>query len=97
MARMKQQTEIPGTERKTIKEIDAAAEAYIEARDERMELTKREVEAKSLLLEAMQKHNVDTYCDESATPALLVTLIPGEDKVKVRRLDEEEKVEAENE
>ena len=36
----KRQQEIPGAERQTIKEIDDAAEMYVEARDKRMKLTK---------------------------------------------------------
>ena len=90
MARTKRQQEIPGTERKAIGEIDSAAEAYIEIRDERMALTKQEVEKKGALMAAMQKHKLDTYCDENAVPALLVTLVPGEDKVKVRRAEDED-------
>jgi hypothetical protein len=90
MARTKRQQEIPGTERKAIAEIDSAAEAYIEVRDERMVLTKQEVEKKGELMDAMRKHKLDTYCDENAVPALLVTLVPGEDKVKVRRAEDED-------
>jgi hypothetical protein len=86
MARTKRQQEIPGTKRK----------AYIEVRDERMVLTKQEVEKKGELMDAMRKHKLDTYCDENAVPALLVTLVAGEDKVKVRRAEDDDP-EVENE
>jgi len=57
MAR-KKQTELPGMERKTIREVNDAAEAYVDARDERMRLTEKEVERKQALISAMQKHEL---------------------------------------
>jgi hypothetical protein len=86
----KRQLEIKGTERTTIKEVDTAVEAYVEARDERMKLTDREVEAKEALIAVMRNHKLTVYTDENAVPPLVITLIPGEDKVKVRRAEEEE-------
>lgn len=80
MAKVKKQAEIPGTERKKVAELDHAAEAYVSARDERMELTEREVEARSALISVMRKHNLTVYRDEDAEPPLIVTLVPGEDK-----------------
>jgi translation elongation factor P/translation initiation factor 5A len=57
----KRQKEIPGTERQSIPEIDEAALAYVEARDERMALTDREVEQRELLLRRMTEHKQETY------------------------------------
>lgn len=88
----RRQLSIKGTERETIKEVDTAAEAYVEARDERIRLTKKEVDAKDALVTVMKKHKLDVYRDENAIPPLVVTLIPGEDKVKVRKQQEEEEV-----
>lgn len=79
-----------GTEKKSIKEVDSAAEAYVEVRDERMKLTEREVEARDVLLAVMQKHKLDLYRDDDAAPPLLVTIIEGDAKVKVSRLEEAE-------
>ena len=44
-----------------IPEIEAAAKQYVEVRDRRMALTKDEVEAHGVLLEAMKKAGVDFY------------------------------------
>jgi len=87
--RTKKQLSIPGAERKTIGEIDAAAEAYVSARDERMKLTEQEVASRDALIQVMKKHKVDVYRAD-ASPPLVVTLIPGEDKVKVTRADDDE-------
>ncbi len=92
--RTKKQLQIAGTEKKSIKEVDAAAEAYVEARDERMQLTEREVEARDALITVMKKHKLDLYRDDDAAPPLLVTLIAGEDKVRVSRIDDGESEDA---
>jgi hypothetical protein len=76
-------------EKKSIKEVDLAAEAYCEARDERMKLTEKEVEARDSLLAVMQKHKLDLYRDDDASPPLLVTIIAGDAKVKVSRIDDD--------
>jgi hypothetical protein len=95
MARAKRQLQIKGTERAEIAEVDTAAEAYVEARDERMKLTDRESDAKEALVSVMKKHKLDVYRDENSTPRLIVTLVPGNDKVKVTRAkDEEEEADA---
>ncbi len=82
----KKQTTIPGTERKTHADIVKAAEAYVKARDERMALTKKEVETKSVLAAAMKKHNLDTYVVEGDDEDLEVTFEQGEEKLKVKRI-----------
>lgn len=87
-AKTKKQLQIAGTETKAIKEVDSAAEAFVEARDERMALTEREVEAREALIAVMNKHKLDVYLDDDATPPLLVTLIQGEDKVKISKVSE---------
>jgi hypothetical protein len=84
----KRQTALPGMERKEIPEVNDAAEAYVEARDKRMALTEKEVEAKDALLTVMTKHKLQVYKDESASPPLVVTVLQGEAKVKVSVADE---------
>lgn len=86
----RKQLPIPGTEKPTITEVDSAAESYVEARDDRMTLTDKESDAKEALISVMKKHNLEVYCDENAIPPLVVTIIPGEDKVKVSRAKEDE-------
>lgn len=51
-----EQQEIPGTEAPKIKEIEKAAQKYVDIRDSRMALTTKEVAAKAALIEVMQKH-----------------------------------------
>ena len=55
------QTEIPGTERPKIDEIDDKAEEYRVVRDERMRLSTKESEAKKAMITAMQNHGQTTY------------------------------------
>ena len=85
----KRQGEIPGTERKTVKEIDDAAEAYLEARDKRMKLSEKEKVAKDALISVMKKHSVTVYRDDQVSPPLVVTLVPGKDGVQVRAAEDE--------
>ncbi len=96
MPKTKRQLEVPGTERKKLKEANDAAEAYVDARDTRMRHTTKEVEARDALVAVMKKHNLSVYRDDEVDPPLLVTLTPGVDKVKVQRLkDGEEDEESE--
>ncbi len=88
------QSSIPGTERKVHKDVRAAAEQYVEARDERMECTEIEVDKKAALIKAMRKHDLTEYVDEDAE--LIVTLTEGEAKIKVRKLHKPEAEEAAN-
>lgn len=84
----KKQLQVPGTERPTVKEIDDAAEAYVEQRDKRMKLSEKEKAAKDALIGAMKKHALTIYRDDSHSPPLVVYLTTGEDKVKVEAADE---------
>ena len=85
-ARRPKQTKLPGTEPKTHPDIVNAAEAYVEVRDERCELSKRESERAGVLLGAMKKHGLSHYVlDDGAR----VEIVPGADKVKVRKPKDE--------
>lgn len=57
----KAQTEIPGTERPSIPEVEEAAEDYRALRDERMALAEKEAEAKRTLITKMKAHNQTAY------------------------------------
>jgi hypothetical protein len=85
----KKQTEIPGTERQQIQEIDDAAEAYQDAKKKRMKLTEKESEAKIALISVLRKNKVDVYRDDNASPPLLFTLKPGKDGVTVSEVENE--------
>lgn len=80
------QESFEGMEPVEIAEVTKAAEVYVDARDERMQLTEQEVEKQELLVTAMKKHGLDKY----RTPdGLLVTLVPGKEKAKVKRAGED--------
>lgn len=72
---MGKQTTIPGTNQKAIKEIDVAAEAYVDIRDKRMKLTAKEVEAQVALVAAMNKHRLTAYRCTSTDEPLDVILV----------------------
>lgn len=82
------QTKLPGTGRTTEDvhpDIEEAATKYVEVRDERMELTKREVKAQAALLAAMKHHKLTKYrCDGEE---LDVEIVAKDEKVKVKRVE----------
>jgi hypothetical protein len=65
MARRAKQTQIPGTERPTVPELDEIAGPYVERLYERMELQRDEKSLKLQLLERMKqlKRKVYTFHD----------------------------------
>lgn len=81
------QTTIEGTQRKAIPAIRKAAETYVEIRDERMELTEREVEANEKLVAIMTKHDVSDYTDEDAQ--FRVTIRETKTKAKVATIKQQ--------
>ena len=94
MAKAKQ-IRIPSTEPETIGVIEEAAVEYCEVRDERMALTKKEVELQAKLVAAMQEHEKDLErdkegnlyykCRDSVDPEFVVTLIHEKVKAKVKK------------
>jgi hypothetical protein len=60
MARARQ-TEIKGMEVKKFADVENAADAYVEARDGRMDLLKQEIELKAAVIAAMAAHGVKAY------------------------------------
>lgn len=71
----------PGVEKKQIKEIDTLAEEYVGHRDDRMGILKKEVDSKTRLKGAMEKHNLKAYEYDGYT----VVIEPGEDEIKVKK------------
>jgi hypothetical protein len=86
----KKQLRIAGTEKETNREVEVAAEAYVSARDARMERTEEEVATREVLISMMQKHKLDIYRDDDHEPPLVITLVPGEVGVKVTKAKEPE-------
>lgn len=86
----RKQPELPamkgkGVESVQIDEIDDIAQEYVGARDERMAILEKEVAAKARLKTAMDSHGLKTYKFDG----LLVTVEPGEEVIKVKRLKPE--------
>lgn len=79
--RVKTQEELPGVIER-IPEVEAAAESYREARDERMGWNEEEVKRKQELLAIMRRHNVMRCAVGEDHEAIRE---PGEEDVKVRK------------
>ncbi len=75
---------LEGMDPPSIKEIDKAADNYVEVRDERMSLSKIEIERKAILRGAMLKHNLKNYEYDGK-----VVVLDDEPTVKVRKKKEE--------
>jgi hypothetical protein len=97
------QMDIPGTERPKIKEIEAAAEAYVDVRDKRMKLTEKEVTAQTALVAAVVAHTAELslnskgefiyrYGDDEE-----VVLKQGKKKAKVRHVAAEDDADEDDE
>lgn len=83
-----------GVERVSIKAVDAAVAKYVAARDERMELTKKEVDTKTALITALRANKDKLGADAEGTiiyrhDDMLVTLKHGKDELKVKTEDDE--------
>jgi len=86
--KQKQMT-IPGTERKEIPEIEAAAEAYREVRDERCELSKQERLKKLELLALMRAHKCTLYRYSDEEGEEHEVAASEDPKVKLRKVETE--------
>lgn len=84
----KKQKDLPGMERKTIKEIDTAAEELHEKNKKYAKAGEAVKTAKAALIAAMKKHGVEVYKDESVTPPLTITVTLGKENVKVTEGDD---------
>lgn len=84
---------LPGMEERGIPEIHAAALNYVEIRDERMELTEKEVTLKANLLVLMKQHKLQNY--NYAGVEVSIDQKPAEEviKVKVKQPELEKKAE----
>ena len=71
---------LKGMEPRSIPEIDRAADAYRDVRDERMGLTERETELSTALCEAMNKHKLVHYTYDE-----YVVDLGNTEKVKVKK------------
>ncbi len=83
---MAKQERIPGTEGKSIPEVDVAGEEYRKARDARIKKTVPEKEKKAELIAVMLKHGLSVYRDDDAVPPFVVT-VATKHNVKVTNLE----------
>lgn len=83
MAR-KRQPRIPTMEPESIPDLDAAAETYDEAKNQRVKKTLKEREAKDSLLEKMIEYNLERH----VTPDGLVVTVTGKKNVRTERVEE---------
>jgi hypothetical protein len=74
------QTSLPGMEDRRITALDNAALSYAEIRDQRMELSKSEVEAKSKVSDLMHANKKTHYKHGN----IVIDLVPEGEKVKVK-------------
>lgn len=79
------QEPLPGTGQELIPAVSAAAESYVDLRDQRIALTRQEVEARELLIDLMHKHSLTTYKVGNMTATL-----ESKEKVKVKIESEED-------
>ena len=89
----KKQQPLPGMEVETNKEVEAAAEVYVNSRDKRVKASEHEVADKAALIAAMQKAKLTVYKDEER--GVVITITPGKPGVKVAELDDGENDDAE--
>jgi hypothetical protein len=83
MAKKAKQTELPGVEKPTIKELDAAIELYAEKRDAWVAARTEVQAAKAKLVELANTHGITIYRDDSVNPPLMLTLRAREALLKV--------------
>lgn len=87
----KKQPELAGFERPSHPAVDKAAEDYVTARDQRMELTTREKERKKLLINAMRDANLKSYVYVDGEVEREVKIAPKENvTVRKVRVDDDE-------
>jgi len=80
----KKQLDVPGTERKEIREVTDAADSYCEQMTKRVKQSAKEKDAKTALIASMRKHKIDVYrLDDGRT----VTLA-SKDNVKVTSVEQ---------
>ena len=73
--------DLPTMENKKIEELDDAALAYVDIRDQRMTLTPKEVAAKERLIRLMEKNHLTEY--HNVEQKILISITIAEKKVHV--------------
>lgn len=77
---------LPGMEDPVLEDLEEAAIRYAQVRDERMALTKKEVDMQELLLNLMKRHKKTSYLRDGVE----LKVVAEKEKVRVRIKKEEE-------
>lgn len=80
-AKRKNQTEIPGTERPTHKDIEKKAAQLYDVRQQRMALSAEEGALAEVLLGLLKKHGLTEYDDGDLT----ISIVAIDERVKVKK------------
>jgi hypothetical protein len=86
MAKRAAQKELPGLENREITDLEKKALEYVEVRDQRMDLTKREVELQADLLTLMKTYKKREYKRDG----IEIRIVVEKEKVKVKKAKEPE-------
>lgn len=86
----KKQQELEGVGQTPIKEIDEAAEEYVQLRDSRMATLKKEIDAKKTLIDLMHEHGVTSYKFEDGDDVEREARLEAKEKLTVRVAGSEE-------
>lgn len=81
------QSEIPGTERPKIPELDEVIDRYVKIRDKRMELTKQEIEARQAIEKHLADNKLQTYTHSDGERFAYLTEAEVKAKVKLVNTD----------
>lgn len=71
---------LPGMEDHAIKALDNAAAEYADIRDQRMDLTRQEVDLKSRTMKLMKRHGKTTYKHNGIS----IEVVAGDESIKVK-------------
>lgn len=84
MARTKKQTELPGLEKPTHKELDTLMEEHAALATTLGETRQRMGELAEQMLAKATELKLTVYRNETAVPPLVLTVTPGDTKLKVK-------------
>lgn len=85
MPRKGKQQRLPGTDEALLKDVICAAEEYEDTRNERQDLTRKEVAASQRLLAVMRAHDLTEYSFDGKR----VSVVASAEKVRVRKIEAE--------
>lgn len=79
---------LPGMEEEVPEEVADAAKALGDCRRKWMKLGEKQIELSAAMIEKMREHKVKRYVDHDE--GFEYTRVPGDEKIKMKRVKEEE-------